>query len=578
MREGWKRRRLARRTAALCLVLVLLCGSLLPAFAEGAEAEESLPGQVQKEDEPAAEEEPVEEISEKEPEETAADPEGPEMPEEPEKPDTSEEDTPAASPEEREEVTEDEPGAAEEPLTPDSRTEDELPAPEDCTAEPEHYAETTYLFWLSEKDETEGGLPYAEQTVGSGQELLMPEEPEAEGKTFRYWYSRDEEGEALRFTPPEGPLSPEADGEQSLYAYFTTDALQEEPADPALEDIIVLPAPDEETDAADTGKEELAEGKAPAEDVLIEDVTLEETQQEDALPVEEADTEEIALLAENGQQSAAVFLLKSPTCLPGSNDPSQWAPDDSECRWIGQVNTWGAVWNDRGRNITENVSNYVVSWPDGSTGAVWTLNPGDHYWDDVVDEIWDEYKASIEEDTGITGLEQSDLESLTVTPYKISRNNGTWPDQHIDCTISVKSKKSFTARFNVRVPGAEDYTIVDSHEYQTGDRVEETEASVEKEITIGGVVYVFDGWYREKSGPVTDEPGDEKVTQGQWDAGYLPEQDELENGVVNFYAHYVLSDMEPDTGVTLDFAGVPLLLGAIAAGAGCKMRKKEEDE
>ena len=574
MQKGRKRRRLARRTAALCLVLVLLCGSLLPASAEGAVSEDGLPGQVQNEDEPAAEEGPVEELPEEEP---TADPEEPEMPEEPEKTDTPEKDAPAASSEEQE-MTEDEPDAAEEPLTPDSSAEKEIPTPEDGTEKPEHYAETTYLFWLSEKDEAEGGLPYAEQTVGSGQELLMPEEPEAEGRTFRYWYSRDEEGEALQFTPPEGPLHPEADGEQSLYAYFTADTLQEEPADPELEDIIILPAPDEEPDAVDTEKEEVSEEKTPAEDVLSEDITLEETQQEDALPVEEDDTEDIALLAENGQQSAAVFLLKSPTSLPGSNEPSQWAPDNSECRWLGQVDTSGAVWNDRGRNITENVSSYVVSWPDGSTGDVWTLSPGDRYWNDVVDEIWDEYKASIEKDTGITGLEKSDLESLTVTPYKISRHNGTQPDQHIDCTISVKSKKSFTARFNVRAPGAEDYTIVDSHEYQTGDRVEETGAAVEKEITIGGVVYVFDGWYREKSGPVTDEPGEEKVTQDEWDAGYLPEQDELENGVVNFYAHYVLSDMEPDTGVTLGFAGAPLLLGAIAAGTGCKMRKKEEDE
>ncbi|MFR9067187.1 MAG: hypothetical protein ACLVJH_10070 [Faecalibacterium prausnitzii] len=54
-----------------------------------------------------------------------------------------------------------------------------------------------YLFWLSESDEADGGLPYAEQTVGSGEELLMPEEPEVEGKSFRFWYSRDDEGTAV---------------------------------------------------------------------------------------------------------------------------------------------------------------------------------------------------------------------------------------------------------------------------------------------------------------------------------------------------------------------------------------------
>ena len=53
---------------------------------------------------------------------------------------------------------------------------------------------------------------------------------------------------------------------------------------------------------------------------------------------------------------------------------------------------------------------------------------------------------------------------------------------------------------------------------------------------------------------------------------------ELENGVVNFYAHYVLADIDPDTGVETDFFGLPLMLCAGAAVLGCKNRKKEEDE
>ena len=219
-----------------------------------------------------------------------------------------------------------------------------------------------------------------------------------------------------------------------------------------------------------------------------------------------------------------------------------------------------------------------MSWPDGSTGDVWTLEPGDAYWDEVIDEIWDEYKDTIEKETGISGLTKSDLESITVTPYKISRYNNTEPDKHIDCTISVKSKKSFTARFNVRYPGANNYTTVDSQEYQRGERVELTEKEVEPEISIGGVLYVFEGWYSEIPGPVTDEPGGEQVEQEQWDVGYLPDEDELENGVVNFYAHYVLADMEPDTGVTVDFSALPLMLGAGAAILGCKNKKKEEEE
>ena len=166
-----------------------------------------------------------------------------------------------------------------------------------------------------------------------------------------------------------------------------------------------------------------------------------------------------------------------------------------------------------------------------------------------------------------------------MTPYKISRSNGTKPDKHIDCIISVKSRKNFTARFNVRAPGEDDYSIRESREYQSGERVEETTADIEKELDIGGARYVFDGWYKELPGSVTDEPDPKKkVSQDEWEEGYEPTDKELENGVVNFYAHYVLADIDPDTGVETDFFGLPLMLCAGAAVLGCKNRKKEEDE
>ena len=482
MRNRLERRRLTLRAAALCIVLVLLCGCLLPAFAEGPERTDSVPDQTwdeEIEDEPAWDEE--EDIRT---------------------------DEPVLLPAE---------GGI--PVVVDGLDDiglpDETPTPDSGAVKADEHFERTYLFWLSESDEADGGLPYAEQTVGSGEELLMPEEPEVEGKSFRFWYSRDDEGTAVRFMPDEGPLWPEADSECSLYACFTDDeAQQEEPVLDEEEDIAVLP--------------ELWEERPAAEE-------------------------------------------KTP--------PDEAEPDNSECKWVGKVKTYGAAWEDNGKNILTNVSDYVVSWPDGATGDAWSLKPGDDYWGQVVDEIWDEYKDTIEKQTGITGLTQDDLESIVVTPYKISRNNGTKPDKHIDCIISVKSRKNFTARFNVRAPGEDDYSIRESREYQSGERVEETTADIEKELDIGGARYVFDGWYKELPGSVTDEPDPKKkVSQDEWEEGYEPTDKELENGVVNFYAHYVLADIDPDTGVETDFFGLPLMLCAGAAVLGCKNRKKEEDE
>ena len=59
MRNRLERRRLTLRAAALCIVLVLLCGCLLPAFAEGPERTDSVPDQTwdeEIEDAPAGDE------------------------------------------------------------------------------------------------------------------------------------------------------------------------------------------------------------------------------------------------------------------------------------------------------------------------------------------------------------------------------------------------------------------------------------------------------------------------------------------------------------------------------------------
>ena len=550
MRNRLERRRLTLRAAALCIVLVLLCGCLLPAFAEGPERTDSVPDQTwdeEIEDEPAGDEE--EDIRT---------------------------DEPVLLPAE---------GGI--PVVVDGLDDiglpDETPTPDSGAVKADEHFEMTYLFWLSESDEADGGLPYAEQTVGSGEELLMPEEPEVEGKSFRFWYSRDDEGTAIRFMPDEGLLWPEADSECSLYASFTDDeAQQEEPVLDEEEDIAVLPELSEERPAAEE-ETPLDEAEQPEKDRFSEeDADLADdsaAEDKNALPAGELDEDAPGWGDWTQEELAAVFLLKTPTSRPGSNDPSQWAPDNSECKWVGKVKTYGAAWEDNGKNILTNVSDYVVSWPDGATGDAWSLKPGDDYWDEIVDEIWDEYKDTIEEATGVEELTQEDLESIVVTPYKISRNNGTEPDKHIDCIISVKSRKNFTARFNVRAPGEDDYSIRESREYQSGERVEETTADIEKEFDIGGARYVFDGWYKELPGSVTDEPDPkEKVSQDEWEEGYEPTDEELENGVVNFYAHYVLADIDPDTGVETDFFGLPLMLCAGAAVLGCKNRKKEEDE
>ena len=238
MRNRLERRRLTLRAAALCIVLVLLCGCLLPAFAEGPERTDSVLDQTwdeEIEDEPAGDEE-----------------------------DDIRTDEPVLLP------AEDSIPVVVDGLD-DIGLPDETPTPDSGAVKADEHFERTYLFWVSESDEADGGLPYAEQTVGSGEELLMPEEPEVEGKSFRFWYSRDDEGTAIRFMPDEGLLWPEADSECSLYACFIDDeAQQEESVLDEEEDIAVLPELSEERPAAED-ETPLDEAEQPEKDRFSEE-------------------------------------------------------------------------------------------------------------------------------------------------------------------------------------------------------------------------------------------------------------------------------------------------------------------
>lgn len=241
------------------------------------------------------------------------------------------------------------------------------------------------------------------------------------------------------------------------------------------------------------------------------------------------------------------FYLANPAGDPWTNDTGAWAPAQETSNTIGNINTDGATWEDgyvgntvyKEKNIKSNVSKYITSWPDGSKGTTWTVKRGDattgSYFTFVLDSIWDNYKTAISKDTGIAlrDLNKEDILEITLTPRKISRDNGGTYPYHIDCALSIKSKSVFTAKFWVKDPGETDYTQVDAKNYKTGDSVvETTKAEIGSTKEVNGIIYVLDGWYPE------NETGgaykDQKITN--WN--YTPNATELADGTVNFYAHY----------------------------------------
>ena len=372
----------------------------------------------------------------------------------------------------------------------------------------------------------------SENTDETVQSVMTEEEgdPEAaEAETDSEQTPGEEQTEEPEVTPPEDNVeNPDADNAEP-----TPSEDNEQPADPTVTEQPEEPTVTEQPTATPTQVEELEKDKADFE------VQTQDAKANWSTPTPASST------TYSGE--AAIYYLANPAGDPWTNDTGAWAPAQETSNTIGNINTDGATWEDgyvgntvyKEKNIKSNVSKYITSWPDGSKGTTWTVKRGDattgSYFTFVLDSIWDNYKTAISKDTGIAlrDLNKEDILEITLTPRKISRDNGGKYPYHIDCALSIKSKSVFTAKFWVKDPGETDYTQVDAKNYKTGDSVvETTKAEIGSTKEVNGIIYVLDGWYPE------NETGgaykDQKITN--WN--YTPNATELADGTVNFYAHY----------------------------------------
>lgn len=254
-------------------------------------------------------------------------------------------------------------------------------------------------------------------------------------------------------------------------------------------------------------------------------------------PAAEMPTDEAAVepAAAGYSGSAAIYYLADPAGDPLTNDTGEWAPSQDSSTLIAQINTTGASWDhNNGKNITTNVASYITAWPDGSKGDTWTVKRDDPTtganFTYILDSIWDAYKKAVKQETG-EDVEKDDVTEITLTPRKISRDNGGRSDYHIDCALSVTCKKTFIAKFWVKEPGASEYKQVNAKNYKTGDLVQYT-ANVNGTYTdANGKLYTLDGWYVEDG--TGSAPGDKTAFP------HAPTDAQLTDGVVNYYAHYV---------------------------------------
>ena len=370
--------------------------------------------------------------------------------------------------------------------------------------------------------------------------------------------------EAEELTAAEAENDQSVDGSQLEEPVVTTgDENTEEPTD-------VIEAPSDDPEQPEEPSVEPGEdNEQPADPTVTEQpeepTVTEQPEEPAATPAEDADAsadevQDVEMEVQSAkwlwsttapkpttvptETKAAIYYLSSPDGVPGSNDTDYWSPESDQSKLLGEIDVTNATWKNN-KNVVSNVSNYITKWPDGTTSSSWTVRRTDNeikvdnktYFNYILDSIWEAYKKNVREKLQVTDLTEDDVTEITLVPFKISRDNSTTENQyyHIDCTINIKCSKVFAAKFWVKEPESNDYKLVDAANYKKDSSVNKISiVQIGSTREIDGITYILDGWYPEKDPNGNDN--NSKISNEKWP--YSPNETELADGTVNFYAHY----------------------------------------
>ena len=193
---------------------------------------------------------------------------------------------------------------------------------------------------------------------------------------------------------------------------------------------------------------------------------------------------------EESTDQALVYYLVDPTKDANSNDSGNWG---ATSLGTAMVNTTGATWTG-GKNCFDNVDQRVVSWPKGTN-----VVPRDS---DAWNEIFNNYRTTIQAQLPGVTFTKDDVEEIALVPAKISKNNGTNPDMHLDCNVSIKCKNVALVKYYLRDAGSTQFVQKGSKNYISGNTTEPSEVMDEQfpeTKTVDGVTYTFSGWYLDQS-------------------------------------------------------------------------------
>ena len=238
---------------------------------------------------------------------------------------------------------------------------------------------------------------------------------------------------------------------------------------------------------------------------------------------------------------AAIYILKNPLGDADDNKQSVWVPDSSTLLATVDMTKLEGTWvSDKNCFDKTAQGNAILNWPENAPGGVsWTIKRGESHFDEILNWIWTkEYKDEIGKSLKIDPdvLQKTDIDSLTVTVHKVSKNNGGDYPTHLDCKISVQSKSYFTAAFDRYDPNNGGWVYVDAATYETGKKINATTKAIPDTIQASdGVIWEFVGWYPEN----TDTSVDGTYSSNEVKAWpYTPNEAELADGTVHFYAVY----------------------------------------
>ena len=183
---------------------------------------------------------------------------------------------------------------------------------------------------------------------------------------------------------------------------------------------------------------------------------------------------------------AIVYYLLDPTKDANSNDQGNWGPAYGNAT----VNVTNATWTN-GKNCFDNVDQRVVSWPNGTN----VVTRGSDAWT----QIFNNYKSSIQSQLGVT-ITKDDVEEITLVPAKISKDNGTNPDKHLDCNVNIRCKNVATVKYYLYDAGGTNFSMLGSKNYvingtSTTKPGDVTSQRFPTTKTVNGVTYTFSGWY-----------------------------------------------------------------------------------